>query len=279
MKVIIYILVTIGILFISLPILFLVFASGMGDESLTRGISSLEHVSQSFLSFDMLIIRFQDIFNDELMFKLLGHSLFLSFLVAIISSSFSLLLGYYITRHNSIFINMAIPTISLFTYLTPPVVLVISLSLYWSEHSQEYIWFKILFSHIIYLLPLALILAIAFWSQKPYEIDRISSSDGADFWERFLVHISIKEVLYFIIIAMLIFMISWSDIIFSRILASSDAEERLVVDFIFEFLSSADIIYPYGKMALFSLFVVGIASLFSILFGIVFYNGIIRNES
>jgi ABC-type glycerol-3-phosphate transport system permease component len=262
---------------IVIPIISLIFASFMNNASLSNGIGSISYVTQNILSLDEVGNRIVSISKDVELIKLFFRSFSLSLIVAFIVSWLSWVTSYYITRKCNAFSSYSLP-LSLFTYLTPPVILVLGLSSIWNQHSAEFIWLKMLFSHSVFLFPIGFVLSFGFWVQKPYEIDRMAAADGASFWERLLLHLGIKEFLYMSIIGTLIFMISWSDIIFSRVLASSDMDKKQLVDYIFHKLLSNSVIDEYGALALFSLLIVFVSVIISIIFGQAFYRAIIENK-
>ncbi len=276
-KLIIIFSIFIFLLWVLIPVLFLVFASLMSDASLNDGIISLSYALKNTLTLLEIENRIISISENKFLLSLTIRSFILSLLVAITVSWLSWVIGFYTTRKVDYLASSCLP-ISLFTYLTPPIVLVIGLSSMWNNHSTSFVWLKILFCHCVYLFPIAFTLSVGFWVQKPYEIDRMAAIDGAAFWDRLILHVGVKEFLYMSIIGILVFMISWSDIIFSRVLASSDVGQRLLVDYIFQRLFSNSVIDAYGELSLFSLFIILVSALISTLFGMVFFHAIIENK-
>lgn len=257
------------VLIILMPLLTLLIASFMSSESLYNGIPSVTYAVGNFINFDEFELRLYSIFSDKLLIGSLIQSLITSGLCGLTVALFSWVAGYAYSRSTHILIKVSMPVV-LTTYLMPPVTLVLTLSTAFKTIGGISSEVAIFIGHCIYLFPLGYVLSIGFWSQKSYEIDQLAIVDGGGKWDGFVLNHGGKELSYFSVIALLVFMVSWGDIIFSRVLASNDNNARLLVDLIFQKLFSNSEIEAYGEITLFSLIVIFISFILSALFSILF---------
>ncbi len=248
------------------PLLFFFAAAFMDDSALGSGIPSFTYAYENLISWDQMKARINYIYYDSYLNKSVVQSIATSISTAITVAISSWVAGYVFTRSNVWWIRITFP-LSLATYLLPPAVLAIGISQYGNYMGGKFISLQIYVGHCVYLFPLAYALSIGYWSQKPLEMDRIAVSDGLKFWDRLIIHMGTNEISRLLGVGLLVFMVSWGDTAFSRIISGIENADRLLVDLVFQRLHSNSITEAYGALSTFSLIVLALSIFFSAVFG------------
>lgn len=250
------------VVFLYAPVFYLVVASSISDSRLSVGIPSLSYGFEYHIGATEFLKRVNYIFSDKEIYKSLTQSIVTSISCGITVALISWVAGYVYTRSSSLWIKSSL-YVSLLTYLFPPAALAIGISDIGNIGEWFSVKLQIFLGHCLYLFPLAYVMSIGFWLQKPHYLDRMAASDGLAFFERIFAHMGGREMSRFFVIALLVFMVSWGDIVFSRVLGSADNSNRLLPDLVFQRLYADQLSEPYGSLAVFALFVVLIAAFFS----------------
>ncbi len=181
----------------------------------------------------------------------LGRSLGVAILVGLLTAWAAITCAFHLSRL-SLGRLARLNLLGYAAYLTPPVVLVISLS--WLAQFATGLASPLIVVALgqgSFLFPLNYALALGHWAQVPYAIDRTAASDGANLSQRFAAHISsgTPSLGFFGGLALLTFMLSWSDVLFSRYLLLGEPEQRLLTDLVIESLKANDIVAARGELA------------------------------
>lgn len=245
--------------FAILPIIWTLPSLFLDNTALTGGIN--------FSSFEgWKVVNLQEklnsVFTDKKLLWSLLVTVLISSVVGILTASSSMALAYTLTR---IHLGRLTPITMLAysAYLTPPIILVLALD-WLSPITQSYAGSigSVMLGLSVFLFPLNYGLAFGFWRQVGFETDRSAAADGAPLWNRFKLHVQYGSppFSFGLGLALLTFMLAWSDVTFSKILLSGGSSTRLFTDQVIEVLKANEMISPRGDLALVGLIAVGIAS-------------------
>lgn len=234
--------------FVLTPVVATVVALFFGNAQLAHG---LQLFSWPDYSIENAAAKFRAL---QIQGNLLGsfvRSLLVAFCVGTLTAWSAMICAFCLSRMSLGRLG-ALRVLGFAAYLTPPVILVISLG--WLagliSGSGSAILVLVL-GQCAYLFPLNYALSLGHWAQVAYEVDRSAASDGAGLFARLRVHMNSRapSSAFFWGLALLTFMLSWSDVLFSRYLLMGDRDQRLLSDVVIEHLKANDVVAARGELA------------------------------
>ena len=255
--------------FAALPILFAIPAVFMDSTSLSDGVDVFATEAMSFAN---VVEKFEYLSANQDLLSALIRTLVVALGVGIVSSCSAMALAFASTR---LYLGWAgwLRPLGYFAYLTPPIVLVLSIG-WLSQFAAGQISALLVVSigQAAFLFPLNYGLAVGHWMQSEWAVDRNASLDGARFWRRFFVHFAPGTSSFAFCggLALLTFMLAWSDVVFSRFLLMNDRDNRLLTDLVIDFLSQSDVTEPRGELAVVAFLTVFVAAVASGAYALVF---------
>lgn len=215
------------IIFNSIPMGALLIASFLPNEITEKGIE----IMNSNWSFKHLTHQnFINILSTDFIFviKSVVLTLKLSVITMIIVLVTSLLMAYILTRYRFRYINV-VYHLALFGYFLPPIVLVIPFALFNRYMGLNSTWVNLVIPFVAYSLPIGIWLMKEYYESIPYDIDKITDLDKIRGFNKF--RYGYVPYLRYGIAAILIFtfLLTWNDVIYSKILSNGDNNKTLVV--------------------------------------------------
>jgi len=263
-----------GILCVLIPLIATFIAAFNNDAALRGGIGIEQWQGMSVSNFrrNVAVLSENKIFVPALI-----RSATLSCLVSLVVAWASAALSFAVSRTDlrrlSVFTLLAYAA-----YLTPPVILVVAINLAQDLLPKLPAFLVIFLGHCVFLFPLSYGLALGHWRQTDFEIDRVAAVEGAHFFKCFSMHCTVGGSTFSFIagIFMLNFMLSWSDVLFSRFLLIGSPEQRLLTDLVIDALDSSEILPSRGSLSVLSLLTVSLAIAASTAYALVFNHANVR---
>lgn len=244
-------------LFVLVPVTATVGALFFENSQLAQGMQISAWSDYSLLH---AIAKFQTLEAEGSLLPALLRSLFVALVVGSLTAWSAMVSAFCLSRLNFGRFG-AMRFLGYAAYLTPPVILVISLGWLSAIASGATSALLVLvIGQSAFLFPLNYALALGYWTQTAYAIDRTAASDGAGLFVRLRVHVrSGPPFAFFGGLALLTFMLSWSDVLFSRYLLMRERDQRLLTDLVIEHLKANDVVAARGELAAVALLAVLIA--------------------
>lgn len=259
------------LLAIMLPILAAVVALFIDSTMLTGGIASSTLTTTHF-TISNATQKFSILFLNGDLIHAFFRSIAVAALVGITTSWLALISAYTLTR-----VELGkwgkLQILGYSAYFTPPVILATSYALLTQEFmSQTSAVFVVAAGQMSYFYPINLGLALGHWKSVPFEVDRVIAADGASFYGRLAQHMSSGGVTwaFWLGLALLTFMLSWSDVLFSRYLLSGYPDQRLLTDLVIEKLNANDLIVARSELAAVATMCIMVASIASACYSVLF---------
>lgn len=201
------------------------------------------------------------------MFSAFMRSVWVAMIVGVTTAWLAFLSAFLVVRIRLPF-SSAVSGLGFLAYLTPPVLLMLSMSwLSQFARGDSFALMLLIVGQATFLFPINYVLALGHWRSTPYEIDRAAAIDGANLLMRLRLHLAgmSPSTAYFWGLCLLTFMLSWSDVLFSKYLLQSYRDSRLLADLVIERLQSFEEVTARGELAAVAALcfvVAGVASLF-----------------
>ncbi len=223
-----YLVIVLVIVILVLPFLWMLLSSFKNQIDITT--------SDNLLNFTPTLRNYQNVFETQNYLQYL----FNSFLVAVLSTAFSLLLGlpaaYGIARFHANWLGIVLLTARIIpgiTFLVPWYILFGRLQLLGS-------YWALILSHMLVGLPFIAWVMIPFFESLPPELEESARIDGASVFGAF-VQIALPLAVPGIITASIMaFIFSWNNFMFSLVLSGDDTRTLPIAIFNFLSYSSVD---------------------------------------
>jgi len=265
-------LVTAGALlfaFVLLPVLFTASAVFLSNSSIEIGVNPFNFRNYSSVS---AAKNFGAIKSDTIFYASFWLTIVTAFTVSTLVAFSSAITSYYTSRVN-LYNLSKLKILPFFAYLTPPVILVLSVQSLPPSMIDHFPKILIVgLSHCAYFFPFSYALFLGYWEQSDFGLDRSAAGDGGTIHHTFILHfLSFKSptFIFALSISLLTFMLSWSDVLFSRILLGS-GDTRLLTDWFIDMMQASEIEERRGELAAMAILTFFLASLLSILFSVAF---------
>lgn len=191
--------------------------------------------NQRILSFEPTMQHYVDVFNQYSFFKFMGNS----FLVAIASTAFSLVLGLPAAYAIARFKMPAFGLILLAARIVPGITFLIPWFILFTQLHLVGTYWALILSHMLVGLPFITWVMISFFEGLPQELEEAAQVDGVTpigSFFRIALPLSLPGIITGSILS---FIFSWNNFMFSLVLASQDTRTLPVA--IFGFISYASI--------------------------------------
>ncbi len=218
------------------------------SERLTSGLQFLAWTDYSLAN---ALDKYRILAADGRLLSAFLRSLTLALAIGLLTAWSAMIAAFYLSRQR--FRGSTLLRLAGYTaYLAPPVILVIALGWLAAGARGPYSALLVLVAgQCTFLFPLNYALALGHWAQTPYEIDRTAATDGAGLLIRLKVHMAAGTPSFAFMggLALLTFMLSWSDVLFSRYLLMRHPDQRLLTDLVVERLGANDVVTARGELA------------------------------
>ena len=218
------------------------------SERLTSG---LQFLAWQDYSLSNAVDKYRTLAADGRLASAFMRSLLLATVIGLLTAWSAMIAAFILSRQK--FRGATALRLAGYTaYLAPPVILVIALAwLAAAARGPISALLVLALGQCTFLFPLNYALALGHWAQTPYEIDRTAATDGAGLLARLRVHMAPgnPSLAFMGGLALLTFMLSWSDLLFSRYLLMRHPDQRLLTDLVVERLGANDVVAARGELA------------------------------
>jgi ABC-type glycerol-3-phosphate transport system permease component len=181
-----------------------------------------------YFSSNASLASFHRLFTSTNFLTYLKNSILVAGTTMVVTITVASLAGYGLTRFQFKGRD-TFATLSLFTYMFAPIMIVIPMYIIFKEIGIVNSHFGLVFAYTSFSLPFSLWLLRAFFQSIPLELEEAAMIDGASRFKA-VVYVVIPMALPGVIATSIFtFILAWNDYIFTRILISSDELKTLPV--------------------------------------------------
>lgn len=177
---------------------------------------------------DITFSNYVNLFTETDFPIYLANSFFVSLVVVVITNIVAIMGAYSLTKYHW-FKREKFASLTLYSYMWAPIMIAIPLYILFSYVGMTDTRIGLIVAHVAFCFPFALWLLLSFFKEIPEDFEEAAMLDGANFWQRLFLVFLPSSLPGIITTSTFIFILSWNDYIFARILISSDSRMTIPV--------------------------------------------------